>query len=191
MTTDNHSLELFPDFSTDTVLARKVEAIDNILWKNHFRPETHLIYDYCSSRDFDHRHDHLPSPKEIAAHQPSPCSWQSGMEDCMINAGIQLSTLVDRYAVTHDEALKKSAGELFSGMVTCATIHGVKGFVVRGVCLADGKSYYPESSRDQFTHFVHGLWRLYHSPLADETQKNKIRTMLADVGQHEIGRAHV
>jgi hypothetical protein len=65
-------------------------------------------------------------------------------------------------------------------------MHGVKGFVARNVCPEDAKSTYINSSRDQVTHFVHGLWQYFHSPLPDEATKQQIRIILAGVAERMI-----
>ena len=36
-------------------------------------------------------------------------------------------------------------------------------------------------TRDQLTHFAHGLWLFCHSPLSDETQREGIRNMLTNL----------
>jgi hypothetical protein len=59
------------------------------------------------------------------------------MEDGMISAGVMLSLIVDRYAVTKDDALRERALDVFKGMRLCATAHGVPGFLARAVCAKD------------------------------------------------------
>lgn len=97
-----------------------------------------------------------------------------GMEDSAIMNGIALSMLVDK----HD--LKLSAA-VARGLLNLETVHGVKGFVARGICLEDGRSVCTLSSRDQITHFVHGLLRYHESGLADQAMKADIRKALAEV----------
>lgn len=97
-----------------------------------------------------------------------------GMEDSAIMNGIALSMLVDKYD-------RKKAAAVAQGLLNLETVHGVKGFVARGICLEDGKSVCTLSSRDQVTHFVHGLLRYYQSGLADKEMKAKIRTALSEV----------
>lgn len=65
-------------------------------------------------------------------------------------------------------------------------MHGVRGFVARNVCPEDATSVYINSSRDQVTHFVHGLWQYFRSPLSDETTRPQIRTIIADVAERMI-----
>jgi hypothetical protein len=89
--------------------------------------------------------------------------------------------LVDQYQVTKNRSLSIRAQDVFEGLKACATAHGVPGFVARGVCAEDGRSIRITSSRDQVTHFVHGLWRYYHSPLCAEKTKAEIRALLSAV----------
>ncbi len=112
--------------------------------------------------------------------------YGAGMADCPIYSGLLISMLADRYDVMRDGALAARALEVFKGLKTCATAHGVPGFVARGVCAEDGKSICITSSRDQVTHFVHGLWRYYHSPLCTEETKAEIRTLLKDMAERMI-----
>ena len=94
-----------------------------------------------------------------------------------------LSVLCDRFEVTKDESLREKAANVFAGLKSCVTVHGVQGFVARNVCTEDAKSTYINSSRDQVTHFVHGLWQYFNSPLPDEVAKQQIRVILADVAE--------
>ena len=109
-----------------------------------------------------------------------------GMEDCTIFGGVALSMLVDRYEVTKAPEVTALARNVFDGLKRCATVHGVPGFVARGVCIDDGRSICITSSRDQVTHFVHGLWRYYHSPLCQEDTKAEIRDLLGQVADRMI-----
>ncbi len=99
----------------------------------------------------------------------------------MISAGVMLSLIVDRYVVTKDEALRQRALDVFRGIQLCTTAHGVPGFVARAVCAQDLKSIYPNSSRDQYTHVVHGLWLYSHSPLCSDETRETIGTILASI----------
>ncbi len=112
--------------------------------------------------------------------------YGAGMADCSIYSGLLLSMLTDRYEATQEGALAAVALDVFKGLKLCATAHGVPGFVARGVCAEDGKSICITSSRDQVTHFVHGLWRYYHSPMCAEATKAEIRALLSAVADRMI-----
>jgi hypothetical protein len=142
--------------------------------------------DYLSSYEKGKEQAHLPTADEVKRQYPNPCGYSTGMEDGAILGGAMLSVLCDRFEVTKDESLRDKAASVFAGLNRCVTVHGVKGFVARNVCPEDAKSVYINSSRDQVTHFVHGLWQYFHSPLPDEATKQQIRVILADVAERMI-----
>jgi hypothetical protein len=92
-----------------------------------------------------------------------------------------LDLLVDRYAVTRQEALRVLAYDVLQGIRLCATSNGATGFLARAVCHEDLRSAYPNSSRDQYTHAVHGLWRYVHSPLCGDGAKAEIGAVLSAI----------
>lgn len=149
---------------------------------------TNLFYDFVSDYDPEHRFDHLPTLEEIADQYPNPNGWVTGMEDSVISGGAMLACLCDRYAATGEASLRAEAAGLFEGLKLCGTISKEPGFVVRSVSPLDGKSTYTESSRDQLTHFAHGLWRFYHSSLSDDDQRGDIRSMLTALSERLVRR---
>jgi len=153
----------------------------DVSWKRFYLPQTKLFYDYLSSYEPGRELAHLPTAREIARQYPNECGYGTGMEDGMISAGVMLSLIVDRYAVTNDQTLGDRAESVFQGIQLCATVHGVPGFVARGVCPEDLQSIYPNSSRDQYTHAVHGLWLYLHSPLCGSTTKLAIGEILSAI----------
>ena len=165
-------------------LHAQAEDIWNGVWTRLYNPKTKLIYDFVTSTDPDHYFDAAPTPDEISRQYPNACGWGTGMEDSSINGGAMLSVICDRYAVTNDSSLRERARDIMDGLYNCATIHGVPGFVARSICPSDGKSVYKNSSRDQYTHLVHGFWKLWHSPLSDGAMKERIKEVLVAVAQY-------
>ncbi|MEO6740878.1 MAG: hypothetical protein ABIP20_11530 [Chthoniobacteraceae bacterium] len=157
-----------------------------VTWTRFYLPSVQTFGDYLSSYEKGKEQAHLPTAEEVSRQYPNPCGYSTGMEDGAILGGAMLSLLCDRFAVTGEEPLRDQAASVFAGLRRCVTVHGVRGFVARNVCPADGKSVYINSSRDQVTHFVHGLWQYYHSPLSDEATRQQIRTILADVAERMI-----
>lgn len=125
--------------------------------------------------------DQVPSAAQYAAREPNVHGGGTGGEDCAMFGGILLAAMCDQFEVTGDEAVRQHATMVFDGLKLLATVHGEPGFIARGVCVEDGRSIYPGSSRDQYTHVVHGLWRFDHSPLVDDGQRQAIREILAAV----------
>ena len=104
-----------------------------------------------------------------------------GLEDCAIVGGVALSGLLDKWIVTHDPAVAADAEKIARGLLNLATAHPYKGFVARGLCAEDGTSICRLSSRDQVTHWMHGLHRYLSSGLASPALQAEIRRSFADV----------
>ena len=169
------------DNSTTQSLTDCVRAAWDVTWTRFYSPKTHLFYDYLTSYEPGRELAHLPTADEVRRQYPNECGYGTGMEDGMISAGVMLSLIVDRHAVTGDESLRERADAVFQGIRLCATAHGVPGFLARAVCDEDLKSIYPNSSRDQYTHAVHGLWLYLHSPLCTPKRKNEIGEILSAI----------
>jgi CubicO group peptidase (beta-lactamase class C family) len=162
-------------------LAACAEHAWKVTWERFYLPGTHLLYDYLTSYEPGRGLAHLPTADEVARQVPNECGYGTGMEDGMISAGVMLDLLVDRYAVTKEEALRERARAIVEGVRLCATAHGVTGFLARAVCHEDVTRVYPNSSRDQYTHAVHGLWRYVHSPLCDVQAKAEVGFILSAI----------
>jgi len=167
-------------------LEKQMEVAWEVVWGRFFQKEVGTFMDYLSSYEPGKELAHLPTAEEVGRQFPNPCGYSTGMEDGVILGGAMLSLLCDQYAVTGEAALRERAAQVFEGLRLCATVHGVPGFVARNVCPEDQKSVYINSSRDQYTHAVHGLWKYYRSPLADEETKAEARKILAAVAERMI-----
>lgn len=171
-----------PLAGSDSVkLAACAERAWEVTWGRFYLPGTHLFYDYLTSYESGRGLAHLPTADEVRRQVPNECGYGTGMEDGMISAGVMLSLIVDRYAVTREETLRERAYDVFQGVRLCSAAHGVTGFLARAVCHEDLTSIYPNSSRDQYTHAVHGLWHYFHSPLCGEGTKAEIGAVLSAV----------
>lgn len=112
-----------------------------------------------------------------------PGGWgPPGVGDAPLICGTGLSGLVDKWEVTHDPSVKADAAKLAKGVLNLAILHGYKGFVCRGFC-NDGKTTVSLSSRDQYTHWVHGLWRYCNSSMADPEIVKGYREQIVEVAK--------
>lgn len=179
-------LSLTAAFAGAQEAAPNIEQAWTVVWTRFYLPQVQTFGDYLSSYEPGREQAHLPTADEVKRQYPNPCGYSTGMEDGAILGGAMLSVLCDRFAVTQDASLRAQAANVFAGLRRCATVHGVRGFVARNVCPEDGQSTYLNSSRDQVTHFVHGLWQYYHSPLPDEAAKPQVRSLLADVAERML-----
>lgn len=167
--------------TTDLQLFLKTEEAWQISWDLFFDKHTNLFYDFISSYDPETSLAVLPTPKETAWHVPNRTGWGTGMEDCAISGGVMMSMICDRFTVLKEASMYNYAEKLFAGMVLLGTLSQSEGFVIRGVTPIDGKSHYPESSIDQYTWYVYGLWRYYHSPLSDDAKKETVRNIITTI----------
>ena len=168
------------DLSLKNIRTQLDKAWQNV-WEHFYLPSTSLIYDFVFSQEHEHRFDCLPTAEEVRNQLPNPCGWGTGMEDSTINNGAMLALICDRYLVTGEKEMFEAAEKMYRGLKACGTVHGVPGFVARSICPEDGKSVYNNSSRDQYTHYVHGLWKFYRSQLSTPEIKEEIRQLLSDV----------
>lgn len=151
-------------------------------WENFFCVKTNLFYDYLA-KDFDDAlTGHLPDVYAINKQIPNPCGWGTGMEDSTLSAGSMLDAVVARYNATHDPEMKHLADKIFKGMMLCVA-DLESGFIARSVSPIDDKSFYYDTSRDQFTHWVYGALRLFNSKLASDTQKGDIKKVIVAIAK--------
>lgn len=140
--------------------------------------KTGLIYENITEYKKDGNICNLPTPEQIRHQVPNPCSWGTGMEDSMINAGIMLDAVIDRYEVTGDPRMKEYADKLLKGIDLCSQVHGRQGFLVRSVSPEDCESYYINTSRDQYTHVIYSLVRFIHSGLCTDEQREHFKAVV-------------
>lgn len=134
-----------------------------------------LIYDFevPSGSDF-------PTPEEIARLYPNPCGYSTGMEDGMLAAGTMLDVALLRYALEGAEEARALCHRIVSGMLACCEA-AQDGFVPRALCPQDNKSFYPDSSRDQYTMLLFGFFRFLEAGLATEDEHQRIAAVCAAI----------
>lgn len=170
-----------PVAADDSPVGTTVEGLWKVTWERFYLPRTNQFYDYLTSYEAGQGLAHLPTADEVQRQYPNECGYDTGMEDGMISAGVMLSLIVDRYAVTQEEFLRERALDVYRGIHRSATAHGVPGFIARAVCPEDLTSIYPNSSRDQYTHAVHGLWLYAKSPLCSPETRTEIGALLSAI----------
>ena len=170
-----------PQSVTDQQLREKAEEAWRAAWDRFYDDRTHLFYDFVCSYDPEKRWAGLPMPEEAQRQYPNPNGWGTGMEDCAISGGLMMSMICDRFAATADSGLRPFAEKVFAGLTSLGTLGSSEGFVIRGICPGDGRSHYCESSRDQYTWYVYGLWRYYHSPLSQPAERTAMRKIITAI----------
>ena len=160
-------------------LAEAREVLWTTLKERFFCEKTEMLYDVLWRADDGtvSATACLPTPEEAARQYPNPCSWGTGLQDCVFNGAPFLSAAVKR----GDLAMAKAA---YRGIRRCAMASGVRGFVARGVSPADGRSFYIDSSRDTWTLFVYHLRAYSREACCDAATRGEIRDLLAGVADY-------
>lgn len=174
-TTDRTAVQL-----NDHQLQQKMEELHEHIRKNFIHPDLNIIYDCMESPHKKDRWGFLPTVEEVHANQPDVCGWKTGMENSALSGGIYLAGMVYRYDATGRREHAADARRIYEGLRLLATVPKSKGFIARGL-LPDGKTYYINSSVDQYTLYVFGIWTYYHSGIATEKEKAEIRSIMHDI----------
>ena len=162
------------------------------LMERFFWPGTSLFYDYRTGEGTEGLVGCLPTPEEIAANKPCNTGWGSGMEDSVLNGGPFLVSAIDRWEATGEREAMEDARKVFCGLSKMEGAGGVEGFLARSISPKDGKSFYPNSSRDQYTLFVYAIWRYLHSELSTAEERKACRKMLVNIArfmEHTVTKA--
>ena len=157
--------------------ARMIEIRDLFI-ERFVHPETSMIMDFYDPPNTFYSKN-LPTAEEIRSCIPNPTGWKTGMENSTMDMGVMLPGLVYAAEASKDPADVEFARRIFNGCVLVATV-GEPGFVARHV-MPDMKTYYPNSSVDQYTMFTYGVWGYYHSDFATEKEKELIRKIMNDI----------
>ena len=166
---------------SDADLRRQILQSQRYIDERVLHPTTRMIYNNVDWEDPDRwaRADFVP-PEELARSEATG-SRRANTDDCAMHGAIYLSALVDCYEVSGADEAVGQARRVFEGLTTVARVSERRGFIARGVHPADGSTHLLNSSVDQYTWYVYGLWRLYRSRLADEGQKAAVRQIMHEI----------
>ena len=148
----------------------KIDACFHYVKERLYSEKTKLIYDHIVNG----REHEFPSAEEIARIYPNPCGYSTGMEDGMINGGTMLDACLIRYEKQSDECAGFFAKNILEGQLLCAFAARSEGFLPRAVSPNCERSYYPDSSRDQYTMFAFGAHKYLNSALCSSEERERI-----------------
>ena len=161
------------------IMKQKIDAAFEYVKDSLFSEKTNLIYDHIIKG----RENEFPTANEISAVFPNPGGYSTGMEDGMINGGTMLDACLLKYEHEKDEVAADLARKLVKGLLNCTFSAKSEGFVPRGVSIEDGRSHYPDSSRDQYTMFSFGLHRYLSSSLCTSEEKEQIARATVNIAR--------
>jgi hypothetical protein len=152
--------------------AAAVEQAHQQLWRGRVDPHG-IIYDYIGA---------LPTPEDCALGKPNAIGWWSPIEDGPMFTGLYLPAMCERARRSGDAADKAKARRLAQGLMKCASVSEVRGFIARGVGM-DGRCHYPLGSDDQTHPWFHGLHAYCLSGIPSEGERGEIIAKMREVAE--------
>jgi hypothetical protein len=151
-------------------LTQAVEQAHSELWRRFVDPHG-IIRDYVGE---------LPTPEDCALGRPNAIGWWSPIENGPMFTGLYLPAACERARRSGDAADKEQARRLAQGLLKCASVSDVPGFIARGFG-SDGVCHYPLSSDDQTHPWFYGLHAYHKSGLATDEERGQIAAKVAEV----------
>jgi len=151
-------------------VAKAVEVAHAVLWEKFIGPEG-LIHDYVGE---------LPTPEDCESGRPNAIGWWSPIENGPMFTGLYLPAACERARRSGRPADREKARRLANGLLLCASVSDVPGFIARGVG-TDGKCHYPMGSDDQTHPWFYGLHAYVASGLPDAAERGKIVAKMREV----------
>lgn len=153
-------------------LAQAVEQAHSELWRRFVDPHG-IIRDFVGE---------LPTPEDCALGKPNAIGWWSPIENGPMFTGLYLPAACERARRSGDPADKEQARRLAQGLLKCASVSDVPGFIARGVG-SDGSCHYPLSSDDQTHPWFYGLHAYFKSGLPTAEERETIMAKVKEVAE--------
>lgn len=150
------------DVIPEVSVIRAVESAHATLWKK-FVGANGVIHDFVGE---------IPTPDDCALGRPNAIGWWSPIENGPFFTGLYLPAACERARRSGSPADKEKARRLAEGLLLCASVSDVPGFIARGTG-TDGTCHYPLGSDDQTHPWFYGLHTYVMSglPATDERQR--------------------
>ena len=122
----------------------------------------------------------LPTPEDCSLGKPNAIGWWSPIEDGPMFTGIYLPAACERARRSGDEADRAKARRLAQGLIKCASVSDVPGFIARGIG-TDGRCHYPLGSDDQTHPWFLGLHAYCMSDIPTTAERREIIAKMREV----------
>jgi hypothetical protein len=140
------------------------------LWRT--RVDAHgVIRDYVGD---------LPTPEDCNLGRPNAIGWWSPIENGPMFTGLYLPAACERARRSGTPADAAKAQRLAQGLLKCASVSAVPGFIARGMG-SDGTCHYPLGSDDQTHPWFYGLHAYCRSGIPSATERQGIVAKMAAV----------
>ena len=149
---------------------KAMEEAEKTIWSG-FISEYGFVLDYKGE---------LPSPQECIDGRPNYLNWWGPTENAAMFTGLYLSSVCQRHMLSPSQADSDKARKLAKGLMLCASVSDVKGFISRGVS-SDGKTHYPIGSEDQTVPWIYGMYMYLKSDIPDAEEKSAVKSKIIEV----------
>lgn len=149
------------------------QAVDQAhaeLWHRFVDPHG-IIRDYVGD---------LPTPEDCTLGKPNAIGWWSPIENGPMFNGLYLPAACERARRSSSPSDADHARRLAQGLIKCASVSDVPGFIARGIG-TDGVCHYPLSSDDQTHPWFLGLQAYLKSGLPTAAERQQIIAKVQEV----------
>jgi hypothetical protein len=147
-----------------------VERAHSELWRKFVDPYG-ILHDYVGE---------LPTPEDCKLGKPNAIGWWSPIENGPMFTGLYLPAVCERARRSQDPSDKTQARQLANGLLKCASVSKVPGFIARGVG-TDGECHYPLGSDDQTHPWFYGLHAYFASDIPTAEERAAIAKKVSEV----------
>lgn len=155
--------------TTPPLLYQVIDQAHTELWRRFVDPHG-IIRDFVGD---------LPTPEDCKLGRPNAIGWWSPIENGPMFNGLYLSAACAR-ARSNAPADTDQARRLAQGLMKCASVSDVPGFIARGIG-TDGVCHYPLSSDDQTHPWFLGLHAYLKSSIPTAEERQQIVTKVKEV----------
>ncbi|MCX6908731.1 MAG: hypothetical protein NTY01_11895 [Verrucomicrobia bacterium] len=122
----------------------------------------------------------IPTPEDCKLGRPNAIGWWSPIENGPMFTGLYLPAACERARRSGAAADKANARRLAEGLLKCASVSDVPGFIARGMG-TDGKCHYPLGSDDQTHPWFYGLHAYFMSGIPSDIERQQIAKKMQEV----------
>ena len=151
-------------------LIQAVDQAHSELWRRFVDPHG-IIRDYVGE---------LPTPEDCTLGKPNAIGWWSPIENGPMFNGLDLPAACERARRSSSPSDAAQARRLAQGLIKCASVSAVPGFIARGIG-TDGTCHYPLSSDDQTHPWFLGLHAYLKSGLPTAAERQQIIAKVQEV----------
>ena len=157
-------------FSFPSPLDKAVELAHQEIWKK-FVDQYGIVHGYVGE---------TPTPEDCSIGRPNFIGWRSPISDGAFFTGLYLTAMCEKAQRSGNKTDREKAKKLANGLLRCASVSDVPGFIVRGVG-TDGQCHYPVGSTDQTVPWFLGLYRYLKSGIPSETERQLVASKMEKV----------